>query len=196
MGQGCFEWKNGLDMWNNNEKSGSRPRAGGRLTKKPSGRQSGWNAEIKRKMRKIFCPYGFWTVEDVLYVMGWIVLLSGICIGVFCAVAPELADRISLPCPVRLFTGMYCPGCGGTRALRYLLRGDIKNSLIHHPVVFYMSCIGCVFMASQTISRLCHGRTWAMRYRNIYLYILIALYALNFLWKNISLLVFHVRVIV
>lgn len=152
--------------------------------------------EMKRKMRKFFCPFGFWTVEDVLYVMGWIVLLLGMCTGIFFLAAPRLAEKILLPCPVRLFTGMYCPGCGGTRALRYLLRGDVKNSLIHHPAVLYLVCAGGIFMLSQTASRLCRRHLWAMRYRNIYLYILIALYALNFLWKNILLLLFHVRIIV
>lgn len=152
--------------------------------------------EMNRKMRKFFCPFGFWTVEDVLYVMGWIVLLSGMCTGIFFLAAPRLAEKILLPCPVRLFTGMYCPGCGGTRALRYLLRGDVKNSLIHHPAVLYLVCAGGIFMLSQTASRLCRRHLWAMRYRNIYLYILIALYALNFLWKNILLLLFHVRIIV
>ena len=42
------------------------------------------------------------------------------------------------PCLFRLATGLYCPGCGGTRALRLLLKGDLIGSLVYHPLVAYM----------------------------------------------------------
>ncbi|MBQ2106068.1 MAG: DUF2752 domain-containing protein, partial [Lachnospiraceae bacterium] len=29
-----------------------------------------------------------------------------------------------MPCVVQELTGLYCPGCGGTRALKALLKGD------------------------------------------------------------------------
>ena len=32
-------------------------------------------------------------------------------------------------CWLHEWTGLYCPGCGGTRALSALLRGDLKASL-------------------------------------------------------------------
>ncbi len=116
-------------------------------------------------------------------------------LGAFYMAAPELASKIFLPCPVHFLTGLYCPGCGGTRAVLYLLRGNIKSSLIHHPAVLYMAISGAVFMGSQTISRITWGRTWAMRIRAVHIYILAGLYIFNFLWKNIALLMFHVRII-
>ena len=33
------------------------------------------------------------------------------------------------PCLFHLMTGLYCPGCGGTRAVRALFRGDLAMSL-------------------------------------------------------------------
>lgn len=34
-------------------------------------------------------------------------------------------------------TGLPCPGCGGTRALYYLFKGNILISFQYHPVVIY-----------------------------------------------------------
>lgn len=38
-------------------------------------------------------------------------------------------------CPVALFTGTACPGCGMTRAASYLVRGDIGAAFALHPLV-------------------------------------------------------------
>lgn len=43
-----------------------------------------------------------------------------------------------LPCLFRFFTGLYCPGCGGTRAVKALLSGQILRSLYFHPFVLYI----------------------------------------------------------
>lgn len=41
------------------------------------------------------------------------------------------------PCLFHLLTGFYCPGCGGTRAIRLLLRGQFLKSMQYHPFVPY-----------------------------------------------------------
>lgn len=32
---------------------------------------------------------------------------------------------------------LYCPGCGGTRSIKYLLQGKVFHSLLAHPVPVY-----------------------------------------------------------
>lgn len=44
-------------------------------------------------------------------------------------------------CVFRLVTGFPCPGCGMTRALVSLLRGDIPAALGFHPLVFTLPVI-------------------------------------------------------
>lgn len=43
-------------------------------------------------------------------------------------------------------TGLYCPGCGGTRAVKALLRGDFVRSFLYHPFVVYFVVGYVVFM--------------------------------------------------
>jgi hypothetical protein len=54
-------------------------------------------------------------------------------------------ERIPIPirCPFKTITGIPCPGCGGIRAVQYLLNGEILNALYINP----LSCIFCLFCA-------------------------------------------------
>ena len=49
----------------------------------------------------------------------------------------EIYIRQGFPCLFHLITGFYCPGCGGTRAVKYLLHGQILKSIRYRPLVFY-----------------------------------------------------------
>lgn len=42
-------------------------------------------------------------------------------------------------CPFALCTGTACPGCGMTRAIAHLIRGDIGTAYAYHPLVFLVS---------------------------------------------------------
>lgn len=49
-------------------------------------------------------------------------------------------------CEFFAVTGLYCPGCGGTRAVKSLLRGDLIRSFLYHPFVMYFTVGYTVFM--------------------------------------------------
>jgi hypothetical protein len=50
---------------------------------------------------------------------------------------------IPIGCPFKTITGIPCPGCGGIRATKCLLSGEILNALYINP----LSCIFCLFCA-------------------------------------------------
>lgn len=58
---------------------------------------------------------------------------TGTLLGLGGACAVLLGSGVlSWPCPFHLLTGWDCPGCGGTRMLVSLLRGDVLAALRHN----------------------------------------------------------------
>ncbi|MCI8997135.1 MAG: DUF2752 domain-containing protein [Lachnospiraceae bacterium] len=53
-----------------------------------------------------------------------------------------------LPCILYTWFHIPCPGCGGTRAVQYLLQGNILDSLRAHPLVLYGVICYLYFMGS------------------------------------------------
>ena len=44
----------------------------------------------------------------------------------------------ALPCPIRLVTGKYCPGCGVTRMLLAMLRLDFEAAFYANRLLFFL----------------------------------------------------------
>ena len=92
-------------------------------------------------------------------------------------------------CTLYKWTGFYCPGCGGTRAVNAILNGDWISAVFFHPFVPYTLLIGTWFMLTQTIEKITYGKIQiALHFRMIYVWIAIALIAINFIWKNAMLI--------
>ena len=93
----------------------------------------------------------------------------------------------SAECGFRVRYGIYCPGCGGTRALIALLEGDLVQSLRYNPItvlflldVFLMTLFGNIRKATK-------GKYAFIRFRlfcNVGFLIFIIGYFLvrNYLW--------------
>lgn len=48
---------------------------------------------------------------------------------------PNAANSPFPPCPFHALTGLYCPGCGSTRALHALLHGEVVQALAMNPLL-------------------------------------------------------------
>lgn len=92
------------------------------------------------------------------------------------------------PCLFHQVTGFYCPGCGGTRAVRYLLHGQLGESLFYNPVVLY----GAVVLGAEAVTwilskALKKPGLYLARY-NLFLLIGLAVLGANWIFKNYMLI--------
>ena len=92
--------------------------------------------------------------ETALFYTGWsIVFLAGMFYLMY-RLLPITYYKFATPCILYSVTGLYCPGCGGTRAIFALLHGQILTSFICHPLVPYTAFVGGLFLISQSIERI------------------------------------------
>ena len=56
-------------------------------------------------------------------------------------------------CPIRLLTGISCPGCGMTRALGALLRLDFSLAFEMHPLIFLLPVAVLVYFLRKLIPK-------------------------------------------
>ena len=62
------------------------------------------------------------------------------------------------PCILHHFTGLYCPGCGGTRAFVALINGHFLKSLYYHPVVLYVAVCLAWYLLKQITEASLRGK--------------------------------------
>lgn len=132
-------------------------------------------------------------LDRAVYRIGWCLLGLAVLYVLLARAFQFSVFKYQIPCLFHRVTGYYCPGCGGTRAVRALLAFRIADSIRYHPIVPYGALLGGWFMVSQTIERLSRGRVQiGMRCRNIYLWIAVAILAVNVLVKNLLLGVWQI----
>ena len=94
-----------------------------------------------------------------------------------------------VPCLFHEWTGLYCPGCGGTRAIKALLSGHPVLSFLYHPLIPYCAVIAAVFAVSYAIYWKTKNPKFRLYLENTYVYIGIGIIVINFIVKNYFLLV-------
>ena len=126
------------------------------------------------------------TIEDDFFFLGCAVLACAAAAAAVLHIWPGLRQVLRLPpCLFHLITGYYCPGCGGTRAVRALFKGQLLKSAYYHPIVPYAAAVCTAFMATQAAERLSRGKyACGMRYRSCYVWTAAAIIAVNFIIKN------------
>ena len=132
------------------------------------------------------------SLEDNLFYLGSIFL--GISLVAGALFYYVLLPQLSLPpCVLYTYFGLYCPGCGGTRAFISLLHGHFLQSLWYHPLVPYSALLFGAFMITQALARLTRFRYFhGLRFHNWYLYAALGIVGVNFILKNVFLLVWGI----
>ena len=80
---------------------------------------------------------------------------------------------------------VYCPGCGGTRALIALARGQIGEALRCHLPVVAALALAAAYLLTQTVWRLRGKRGWTLHYRPSWPVLLVGLFLVNCLARNV-----------
>lgn len=83
--------------------------------------------------------------------------------------------------------GLYCPACGGTRALASLLRFDVLSSIKYNPIVFVFA-VGFLLYELFMIKHLIKGDERGMFFGTRPLYIFLTLWGVYFVARNVLLL--------
>lgn len=90
--------------------------------------------------------------------------------------------------------GVYCPGCGGTRAVIALARGQLLEALYYHPAVLVLAALGGVYLVSQTVWRMRGRRGWVLRYDSRWPAALAGLFLVNCAVRNLLWLGFGIGI--
>ncbi len=94
-----------------------------------------------------------------------------------------------MPCLFQELTGLYCPGCGGTRAVKALMKGDVITSFLYHPLIIYMILVAVIFVFSYLFYAKTKNPKFRLHFDNKYAYIGIGIIVINFVVKNYLLIV-------
>lgn len=85
----------------------------------------------------------------------WLLYLAPLPVAcVVLALVDPSRGQVLPPCPFRALTGYVCPGCGTTRAVHALLRGEVAGAFAYNPLavlvvpaLLYALVSACVFVA-------------------------------------------------
>ncbi len=122
---------------------------------------------------------------DILYKLGKLVFVLGLIalmlyyFGVFEPLEPYIY------CRFKRATHYFCPGCGGTTALKELIAGHFLASFYCHPAVLYFAMFYAVFMIRMFLSK--RYETVRVSYKRVvfFIYLGIAIILLQCIIKNI-----------
>lgn len=134
--------------------------------------------------------------EKVLYWIGIAILFVTMILVILVKMLDIHLSEFLPGCLLLRFTGFYCPGCGGTRAVIALFQGQFVKSFFYHPLVIYVAAVGGWYLISHTIEMISKGKySIGMRYRDIYLYLAAALILINWIVKNLLIFLLGLRLL-
>ncbi len=129
------------------------------------------------------------SFDRKIFILGLLIAFCGL---VFWILYPALSDLISFDeCAFKKATGFYCPGCGGIRSVKALLSGHIIISFLLNPFIPYCVFMWLIYTLSHLLEILKVPRVKGMKYRDGYVYAALVLLFINWIVKNILLIVMN-----
>jgi hypothetical protein len=111
----------------------------------------------------------------------------------FVVVTLLLKDREEMQCAFYSLIGLYCPGCGGTRAVYSLLRLRIFDAIKYNITVPFGAFVYIYYNVRAFIAGLKNDTEYFKNQKYPLCIVLVAVLLLNFVLKNVLLLFFGIR---
>lgn len=130
--------------------------------------------------------------EVLIYILWSIVFVCGIIFLIVYHVNDMQLYVGDKSCGFKYLFHLYCPGCGGTRAVDALLHGQLLKSFMYHPLVLYIVIFFFSYYIPATL-RCLHILKWKpndMAYVNM-LGLMLVIIVSFFIIRIISVALFH-----
>ena len=109
------------------------------------------------------------SLNDYVYIS---VIITIIIMIVFYIIYLLIGKPDIFHCSIYDKFGIYCPGCGCTRALVYLFQGDILKSLYYNPTVLYAVIVLIIYLVGNTIAKvLKKDSKYILKYTPLLIYV-------------------------
>ena len=129
------------------------------------------------------------AMDNGLYITGWCIIGTLLLLVLFIKATNIQLSKYLFPCVLHSLTGLYCPGCGGTRAFRALLAGNLLLSIRYHPLVAYMAVVLTAELVSFGVSRAAKNPRYYLGHEKFLVYTGAAIALVNWVYKNYMLVV-------
>ncbi len=100
--------------------------------------------------------------------------LFGVAAGILYAVF-VLHTGLGIPCAFHMITGLLCPGCGVTRMLLSLMRGDFAGAWRANAMLMVLSPFLLYILADSVMAYVRAGSFRVRRWQEVLLYIMIGM---------------------
>lgn len=139
---------------------------------------------IKVYFKNVYKKYKTFSIEDKICLIISISLIFAL-IGFFVLdyILEVAGLTIFKQCAMKQIFGIPCPGCGGTRAIKCLLSGDILNAIYYNAFAVY-SIIGyLIFLISQILQKLTKGKIKGIKFKNWYIFSALVVLVIQYIIK-------------
>ena len=90
-----------------------------------------------------------------------------------------------MECRLKAYTGINCPGCGGTRALGTLLKGNVLRAIYYNAFAVYGAIVYGIFFVTQTLQRITRGKIAGIKFKMAYLWLAIIIVVVQYILRII-----------
>lgn len=103
-------------------------------------------------------------------------------------------SKLGFPCILYTLFGLYCPGCGGTRSIIFLLQGRIVESFLAYPATIIVVIVVITFAIKYILS-LFLTKVNKPKIRISFLFVILGVIVINWIVRNILLIGYGIKII-